>query len=168
MTRRTIGAGSSKQHRTATSIAARRTASPGTLSQQEKLDQVYFDRRWRRLRKIYMAAWPLCVCGCGQPMKILDHIIPITQPMGMRQAFSANNVQGLTRQCHGAKTERIDAPGTQPQRYRHDRQHEADMRPMAVKDWARFFIDSGQQTELVGDMSPGGSTRTSITGDLFC
>jgi len=165
--RRTLGVGPS-QHRTTTTIATRRTASPGNLSQQEKLDQVYFDRRWRRLRNIYKAAWPLCVCGCGQPMKILDHIIPITQPMGMRQAFSANNVQGLTRACHGNKTERIDAPGTQPQRYRYDRQHEADMRPPMIKEWARIFIVSGQQIERVGDVSPGGSKRTGIDGDIFC
>ena len=101
-------------------------------------------------------------------MKILDHIIPITQPMGMRQAFSANNVQGLTRACHGTKTERIDAPGTQPQRYRYDRQHEADMRPPMIKEWARIFIASGQQIERVGDVSPGGSKRTGIDGDIFC
>ena len=165
--RRTLGVGPG-QHRTTTTIATRRTASPGNLSQQDKLDLVYFDCRWRRLRNIYKEAWPLCVCGCNRPMKILDHIIPITQPMGMRQAFSANNVQGLTRACHGTKTERIDAPGTQPQRYRYDLQHEADMRPTMIREWAAMFISSGQQAELVGDMGPGDDKRTSIEGDLFC
>jgi 5-methylcytosine-specific restriction endonuclease McrA len=149
--------------------AGKRTANPRGMTQKSK-QAVYQDPRWRRLRKIVLANFPLCVCGCGGAAEILDHIIPIQQPAGLMKAFSADAVQGLTRVCHSRKNERIDAPGADVTRYRHDRAHEADMRPQAMKDWARWFVDSGEQLRRVGDPAGGKGTsaRRQWVGDVCC
>ena len=77
--------------------------SPPTLTYGK--DSFYGHRRWRRARRAYLTAYPLCVyCereGRVEVATVVDHIIP-------RRAGGADydwdNLQGLCIACHGIKT----------------------------------------------------------------
>jgi 5-methylcytosine-specific restriction endonuclease McrA len=67
----------------------------------------YQSQQWRRVRKTYLEAHPLCVeCqakGVITPATIVDHIKPINIG-GAR--FDFNNLQGLCDSCHNKKSGR--------------------------------------------------------------
>jgi len=143
------------------------------MDTETRLRLVYNDKRWRKLRKIVLSHFPNCVC-CTAKAQVLDHIYPIQQHAlpkgGLGHAFDARNVQGLCRLHHDVKTNRIDAPLGRVAKYRYDLSHEADMRPQAMKDWANWFHDSGEQLQKVGSIRAGEgiSSRTQLVGDISC
>jgi len=61
---------------------------------------------WRKFRKSFLAAHPLCVMceakGLVVAAKIADHIEPHRENPNL--FFDEKNVQALCRQCHGAKS----------------------------------------------------------------
>ncbi|MEJ0015700.1 MAG: HNH endonuclease signature motif containing protein [Acetobacteraceae bacterium] len=71
-------------------------------------DPFYRSPAWRRCRKAFVAAHPVCdVPGCGQPTTDVDH----------RQAIAAggapfawSNLRGLCHAHHSQKTARQDRP----------------------------------------------------------
>jgi 5-methylcytosine-specific restriction protein A len=91
---------------------------PGVLTGAERRAQydrtrtrskVYDTARWRyRLRRMYLAAHPLCECeandgaGCGYPAEIVDHKVPHNDDPNL--AFDQNNLCALTKACHDRKT----------------------------------------------------------------
>jgi len=60
-----------------------------------------YDRRWRRLRKAFLAAHPFCA-RCGAPATDVDHIIP----KAAGGADDWTNLQALCHACHSRKTQR--------------------------------------------------------------
>lgn len=62
--------------------------------------KIYESPRWRKLRKSYIQRNPVCA-KCTQPMKYLDHIIPISQGGDI---WDEKNLQGLCPSCNGRKT----------------------------------------------------------------
>ena len=65
-----------------------------------------YNRRWRKVSKLFLAAHPLCVeCqrqGKLTPATVVDHIVP---HRGDPQRFwDENNWQGLCKPCHDRKT----------------------------------------------------------------
>jgi 5-methylcytosine-specific restriction enzyme A len=67
---------------------------------------IYNTAHWRRLRKTYLAAHPLCECGCGRAAQVVDHRVPHNGDRN--RAFDWDNLQALTKSCHDAKTARQD------------------------------------------------------------
>jgi 5-methylcytosine-specific restriction endonuclease McrA len=68
-----------------------------------------YDRKWRILRRAYIARHPLCepkyLCD-GHPAADVDHIVPIDVKPELRLVES--NLQSICRSCHNYKTRRID------------------------------------------------------------
>lgn len=69
----------------------------------------YCTSRWAKLRQAILARDPLCVeClkrdGRATPATEVDHVIP--RDMRPDLEFDPDNLQGLCKQCHGAKTAR--------------------------------------------------------------
>lgn len=62
-----------------------------------------YGARWRKLRKMVLAAQPLCV-RCDRPAKHVDHIVPRSQGGDDSMA----NLQALCATCHNRKTARED------------------------------------------------------------
>lgn len=60
-----------------------------------------YDARWRRLRKMHLAAEPLCRM-CGRPADLVDHITPIRDG---GERLDDDNLQSLCRSCHDEKTQ---------------------------------------------------------------
>ena len=61
----------------------------------------YSSRRWRRLRKMFLAAHPICVTpGCNKPATEVDHIIP--RDKGGTDEES--NLQAMCKPCHSRKS----------------------------------------------------------------
>ena len=75
-----------------------------------KLDQVKlgpvpprkYGRRWRKLRAAYLAAHPLCECGCDQVAAVVDHKRPHNGDDALMYAW--DNLQAMTKACHDRKT----------------------------------------------------------------
>lgn len=59
-----------------------------------------YDERHREWRAKVLKRDPICVCGCGEPSTVADHIIPIRDG-GAR--FDLKNGQGMAESCHNAK-----------------------------------------------------------------
>lgn len=61
-----------------------------------------YGRRWQRLRLAYLAAHPLCECGCMRPATVVDH----RRPHGGDHAliYDWANLQAMTKACHDRKT----------------------------------------------------------------
>jgi 5-methylcytosine-specific restriction enzyme A len=66
-------------------------------------NRLYASRRWWLLRRAVLFEQPLCACGCGGLAEEVDHIRPLAAG-GDR--WARENLQGLARQCHAAKTRR--------------------------------------------------------------
>lgn len=65
---------------------------------------VYATPRWKGLRKQVLLEQPWCACGkpdCFELSAEIDHIVAM-QDGGA--PFDRNNVQGLAKGCHSAKT----------------------------------------------------------------
>ena len=62
-----------------------------------------YGERWRRYRVFYLKRHPICVCGCGRPARVVDHIEPVTGPQDPK-FWDPTNHQALTVQCHNRKT----------------------------------------------------------------
>ncbi len=63
---------------------------------------VYHTSEWRRLSREHLLQHPFCICGCGRVAELVDHRIPHRGDPAL--AFDRNNLQSMTRQCHGRKT----------------------------------------------------------------
>ena len=68
-------------------------------------DSFYTHRRWRKARRAYLTAYPLCVwCeerGDIVVATVVDHIIP---RRAGGEDYNWNNLQGLCESCHNKKT----------------------------------------------------------------
>ncbi len=63
----------------------------------------YSSGRWRRLRRLILAAHPLCQApGCYREATDVDHIIPMAAG---GPALDADNLQALCHECHSRKTQ---------------------------------------------------------------
>jgi len=64
-----------------------------------------YDRRWQKLRKMFLAANPLCVECQAEGRTVaatdVDHIVP--KRAGGTDAWE--NLQGLCHECHSRKTQ---------------------------------------------------------------
>jgi 5-methylcytosine-specific restriction endonuclease McrA len=56
----------------------------------------------------HLAEHPFCVCGCDRLAEVVDHIRPHRGDVAL--AFDADNLQSMTRACHGRKT-RLETAG---------------------------------------------------------
>ena len=61
-----------------------------------------YDHRWRKLRLAYLAAHPLCECGCGYAATVVDHKTPHNGDKAL--LYSWDNLQAMTKPCHDRKT----------------------------------------------------------------
>ncbi|HSR76309.1 MAG TPA: HNH endonuclease signature motif containing protein [Xanthobacteraceae bacterium] len=61
-----------------------------------------YGRRWQALRRAYLAAHPLCECGCGYAAAVVDHRRAHNGDRGLLYDWS--NLQALTKACHDRKT----------------------------------------------------------------
>ena len=76
-----------------------------------------YDRRWRKVRLMYLRANPLCEpkmprarelgIGCGKPARVVDHIVP--KECGGQDIES--NLQSLCDRCHNRKRATVDKQG---------------------------------------------------------
>jgi 5-methylcytosine-specific restriction protein A len=57
-----------------------------------------YGRRWQKLRAAYLAANPLCECGCGWPAQVVHHKRAHHGDTGLLLAW--DNLQALTKRCH--------------------------------------------------------------------
>jgi 5-methylcytosine-specific restriction protein A len=71
-------------------------------------NHIYGTRRWRRMARQHLAEHPFCVCGCDRLAEVVDHIRPHRGDVAL--AFDADNLQSMTRACHGRKT-RLETAG---------------------------------------------------------
>jgi 5-methylcytosine-specific restriction enzyme A len=66
----------------------------------------YNTAAWRRLRRAYLAAHPICECGCNRAATVVDHKMPHN---GDRELLmSWDNLQAMTKPCHDRKTAERD------------------------------------------------------------
>lgn len=70
-----------------------------------------YDAAWRRLRKAFLAAHPLCQCeDCQAGVKrvtaatVVDHIVPISERPDLRLEWS--NLRAMSKPCHDRRTAR--------------------------------------------------------------
>ena len=61
-----------------------------------------YGRRWQKLRRAYLAAHPLCECGCGYAAAVVDHRRPHNGNAALMYAW--DNLQAMTKPCHDRKT----------------------------------------------------------------
>ena len=156
-------------NRVANTRAPTRTASM-VMDGDTRRKLVYHDARWAKLRRWVLELYPRCVWpGCCSEAKVLDHITPVQQVAGRRQAFSPDNVQPLCRQHHQEKTETIDAPYGDPTKYRYDLAHQSDKRPDDMRQWAAYVMEQGQHLERVGNPDANDKDNRRIhVGPISC
>jgi 5-methylcytosine-specific restriction endonuclease McrA len=105
------------------------------LDPAQRQAMVYATPQWRSLRAAFRkAGWTTCVCCRVTASALLDHVVPVQQRPS--HAFDPENLQPLCKICHSRKTMSIDAPQGDPSRYRAEKAHLADMRPVALQEWA--------------------------------
>lgn len=129
------------QARTRKEPTLKKNAGAGRMLPEERQRLCYSTKQWRELRAIVNQSWPECVGCAGKGLVMVradcvDHILNIQQPDGFARRFDIRNLQPLCNRCHEDKNNFIDCPGKNPNNYRHDRAHLADMRPDAMKKWA--------------------------------
>lgn len=61
-----------------------------------------YGRQWQALRRAYLAAHPVCECGCGYPATVVDHRVPHNGDRALMYAW--DNLQAMTKPCHDRKT----------------------------------------------------------------
>lgn len=65
----------------------------------------YNSRTWRKLRRSFLDANPLCVAcesnGVVTPATVADHIVPINKG---GESLDENNLQPMCARCHNAKS----------------------------------------------------------------
>jgi len=57
-----------------------------------------YGRRWQKLRAAYLAANPLCECGCNHPAQVVHHKRAHHGDTALLLAW--DNLQALTKPCH--------------------------------------------------------------------
>lgn len=62
----------------------------------------YGDAAWLRVRRVILAAQP--VCPCGAPSREVDHIIPVAVRPDLRLELS--NLRAFCKPCHSRRTMR--------------------------------------------------------------
>jgi 5-methylcytosine-specific restriction enzyme A len=68
--------------------------------------RLYNTAAWRRLRSAFLAAHPICACGCNRAATVVDHIRPHG---GDRELLmSWDNLQAMAKSCHDRKTAERD------------------------------------------------------------
>lgn len=72
------------------------------LRAQTPEQRFYRTARWRKERIAFLAEHPFCACGCGGLATVVDHIKPLSE--GGLDDWS--NYEGMTKDCHNAKTAR--------------------------------------------------------------
>lgn len=73
----------------------------GRRTKSREWNSLYHSATWRRIRLEFLFKNPFCV-KCGDPAKIVDHIIP---HRGQESLFyDETNLQSLCWKCHSAKT----------------------------------------------------------------
>jgi 5-methylcytosine-specific restriction protein A len=84
------------------------TFCPCRLAQRKKADaergtsaERGYDADWRALRKLFIAANPMCVL-CGAPAKHVDHVLTIKQRPDLR--LDPKNLRSLCHPCHSRHT----------------------------------------------------------------
>jgi 5-methylcytosine-specific restriction enzyme A len=61
-----------------------------------------YGRRWQRLRRAYLAAFPMCECGCGHVATVVDHRTPHDGDAALMYAW--DNLEAMAKACHDRKT----------------------------------------------------------------
>ena len=61
-----------------------------------------YDKRWARLRRMVLAAQP--VCKCGQPATCVDHIVALAAGGDN----CVENLEAMCHACHSSKTVNVD------------------------------------------------------------
>lgn len=96
-------------------LATKRRRGPDTRTSEERGDNFYGNKRWRDLRRMYLARNPLCVqChaeGRTTPAREVDHIVPRRVDPSLQYAWS--NLRGLCKPHHSRKTRRDTLRGTE-------------------------------------------------------
>lgn len=73
-----------------------------------------YGRRWQTLRRMYLAANPICECGCMRPATVVDHRRPHNGDDALMYAW--DNLQAMTKECHDRKTAEHDGGFGNPRR----------------------------------------------------
>lgn len=79
--------------------------------QQVEIDKIRHTGRWQRIRKLFLAAHPLCADpyathrreGRVEVAAEVDHVLPLAQRPDL--AFTFGNLQGLCSNCHDRKSQ---------------------------------------------------------------
>jgi hypothetical protein len=154
---------------TASRTSVRLVDAKATMGHEERQDLVYRQARWRSLRRLIRGSGHWHCQACAGPAEVLDHIIPVNQPIGAERAFYIGNVQPLCRAHHLAKTQTIDAPGSNPAAYRPDLAHKADMRTAEFKRWVTEMLQHTDAQARVGEPSlHAQQTKQKWQGDISC
>lgn len=74
-----------------------------TRSEREEYRKLYKNRKYLKIRKIFMAKHPFCEI-CGRPATDLDHIVP--HRGNLKLFWDQKNWQALCHSCHSKKTKR--------------------------------------------------------------
>jgi 5-methylcytosine-specific restriction protein A len=61
-----------------------------------------YGRQWQKLRAAYLAANPLCECGCNRPATVVHHKRAHRGDTALLLAW--DNLQALTKACHDRTT----------------------------------------------------------------
>lgn len=62
---------------------------------------LYGTKRWKQRSRAFLAAHPVCACGCGAMATVVDHVTPVEAGGAF---WDEGNWQGLSKPCHDRKT----------------------------------------------------------------